>query len=68
MILGPNGQAIELPGGLRSIKELIADLVDAEQKMSTKNSHKWLIRQSAVALVELSKQLHDAKRGALIVG
>ena len=46
----------------RSVKDLVLDITAAERRMSKKNPHKEVLRQCAVALVDLSTRLQRAEQ------
>lgn len=50
----PKENAGAPPPGTTSVKDLLQRMRDARDKMSAKNSHKALLDEAAVALVELS--------------
>lgn len=62
MILDATGRSAHTAGEAPNIVELVRDVIDAEQKMSAKNPHKYLLRQCAVTLVQLTHHLDAAGR------
>ena len=66
MILDARGRPVTTrEPAQRSVRDLLRDIADADGKMSAKNSHRGLLRECALALVDLSKQLQAAQKGSL---
>lgn len=67
-LLDPSGRSLHKAGEAPNVVELVRDIVDAEQKMSAKNPHKYLLRQCAVMLVQMAGQIDAARKETIVHG